>query len=161
MRRLTVLFATAVATAAIGATAPLASAAVAPATKSGTATAAIYDACKDTLNPDRRTVYRLKNGSDVLSFGRVVVTATKRYYHRYCVQFQTGDRTVYHSWGQKDYDRVNGTCVSTGMGKGSGWYWTRAYNRTVIVADKKCTRESYSIKYGGKVYTASFLRYNA
>ncbi|MGH3649009.1 MAG: hypothetical protein ACRDTM_17750 [Micromonosporaceae bacterium] len=158
MRKLIPWFAAALVATALVATAPLASASTRSAT--ATATAATYDACQQPLNPDRRSIYRLKNGGDVLSFGRVVVTATKQYYHRYCVQFQTGGRTVYHQWGQAGYERTNGSCVYVG-GKGSGAYWTGGYHRTVIVPDKWCTQESYSIRYGGKWYTATFLRYNA
>ncbi|MGH3735370.1 MAG: hypothetical protein ACRDT6_07065 [Micromonosporaceae bacterium] len=140
---------------ALGAAATLTSVAAAETTSTAT-----YNACNQTLNPDRRQVYRLTNGGNVLSYGRVVVTATQRYYHRYCVKFQTGGRKVLHSWGQAGYNRIDGRCEYEGA-KGSGAYWTYGYKRTVIVPDKYCIRESYSIKHNGKWWTASFLRYNA
>ena len=69
---------------------------------------AATDACREPLNPDRRTVYRYTNGSDTLGFGQVVVTATKADGHRYCMRIGFGGRTVVHSFSQASYLRRNG-----------------------------------------------------
>lgn len=117
-------------------------------------------ACNSPLNPDRRTVYKFTRGGDTLGFGQLVVQATAANPHRYCIRFQTGGRTVTHSWSQADYIRSGGDCTSTGQGMGDGGYQTAGYTTERTVRDGRCLAMTFSIKSGGVWYSASFLRWN-
>lgn len=123
--------------------------------------ATAYDACSLPLNSDRHVVYRFKNGSDVLPFGRVTVTATKRYYHSYCERFRVGTRTVTHSYSRADYRYVNGSCTSQQIGAmGSGAYPSSSYKKTLVVPNHTCVVQSFTIKHDGKVYRVKLWRIN-
>lgn len=136
---------------------PLAGAAVVAPSASAQATP---DACAQPLNPERRSVYRFKNGGRTLGYGRVVVTASKADGHRYCIQVQFGGRTVTHAFGQTTYERRNGTWVNVG-GLGDSGYRTSDYSATLQVPDKTRIDRSYSIKAGGRWYkTIAISRYN-
>jgi hypothetical protein len=126
------------------------------------APAGAVEACQQTLDPARRTEYRFTaSDGDVLGFGQLVVQATTANPHRYCVRFQTGGRTVTHSWGQADHRRANGACGAQIGASGSGTYQSGPYARTVVVQDKTCHYESFAIRSGGRWFTARFMRYNA
>lgn len=122
--------------------------------------AATPDACAQTLNPDRRSVYRYKDGKKTLAFGRVVVTATKADPHRYCIEVQFGDRKVFNGFGLSSYKRVDGKWVNEG-GLGDAGSRGASYTQTMQVPDKTRIDRSYSIRYGGDWYrTISISRYN-
>lgn len=125
-----------------------------------TAQATTYNACNEPLNADRRTVYKLTNGSSTLSYGQMVVTATKEYYHRYCVQMQTGGRTVTGSYGNAEYRRTNGVCGEQLGALGTGTIQTGAFNRTMTVQNGTCETMSFSIRHDGRWYGATAMRYN-
>lgn len=131
---------------------------VGPGVIGASAGAATADACSQQLNPDRREVYQLTNGGDTLSYGRLVVTGTVANYHRYCVQFQTGGRTVTGSTGKATYVRVDGVCGRQLGAAGSGAGPMRGAQTTMIVADNTCEAVSFSIKDGGRWYSASTIR---
>lgn len=124
----------------------------------GSAVAATSDACSQQLNPDRREVYQLTNGGDTLSYGRIVVTGTAANYHRYCVQFQTGGRTVTGSTGKATYQRADGVCGRQLGAAGSGPGQMRGFESTMTVADNTCEAVSLSIKDGGRWFSASAVR---
>jgi hypothetical protein len=118
------------------------------------------DACEQQLNPDRRSVYRYKDGGTTLGFGRVVVTATKANRHRYCIQVQFGGRTVFNGFGLSSYKRVDGTWVNEG-GMGDTGARGDAYTSTMQVPDKTRIDRSYSIRHEGRWYrTIQISRYN-
>lgn len=145
-------------------TAALATTALAATTLTLAATASpavAADACSMTLDPDRRSVYKLTNGGEALGFGQVVVQATQAQYHLYCIRFQTGGRTVTHSFSQSSKVRENGACTTDLGGLGSGVYTTGGYTSSMQVPDRECTYRSYSIRSDGRWWTASFMRYNA
>lgn len=125
-----------------------------------TAQAAAYNACSQPLNADRRTVYKLTNGSSTLSYGQMVVTATKEFYHRYCVQLQTGGRTVTGSYGNAEYRRTNGACGEQLGALGTGTMQTGAFNRTMTVRDQTCQTQSFAIRHDGRWYSATAMRFN-
>lgn len=146
---------------ALGAVAPSVSAPAAPGltAQASAATAA----CSLPLNPNRRMVYKLKNGASTLSYARVVYTATQQNRHRYCIRFQTGGRIVTHSWGRADYPRLNGVCGTKQLGAmGSGTYRTGSYQLDLTVRDKTCVFQGFAIKRDGKWFaTPRIMRYNA
>jgi hypothetical protein len=131
-----------------------------PVTKTTMVAAATFNACSVPLNPDRRSVYKFKRGTSTLSFGQVVVTATRDYYHRYCVQYQTGGRNLWTSWNLADAP-YNGGCGSYIGRMGSSGSWSTGSSSTLTVPDKTCIKDTYGIKSGGLWYYASFVRYNA
>lgn len=118
------------------------------------------DACEQALNPDRRSVYRYKDGKKTLPFGRVVVTATKADRHRYCIRVQFDGRKVFNSFGLSSYVRRNGRWVNEG-GLGDSGSVGPSYTQTMQVRDKTRIDRSYGIRYGGRSYsTISISRYN-
>ena len=117
-------------------------------------------ACSRPLDPDRRTVYKFRNGGETLGYGQLVVQATAANPHRYCIRFQTGGRTVTHGWSEADYIRSGGSCTSTGMGKGDGGYQSGGYNTERTVRDGRCLAMTFSIRSDGAWYSATFLRWN-
>jgi hypothetical protein len=143
----------------------LALAALAVPVASGTAAAPAVaasppDACKQALNPDRRSVYRFKDGGTTLGFGRVVVTATKAHRHRYCIQVQFGGRTVFNGFGESGYERRDGKWVNVG-GLGDSGSRGGSYTQTMQVPDKYRIDRSYSIRHEGRWYsTIAISRYN-
>lgn len=131
-----------------------------PVTKTSmVAAASSFNACSVPLNPDRRSVYRFTNSGYTLSNAQVVVTATRDYYHRYCVQFQTGGRNLWTSWNVADAP-YNGGCGSY-IGRMGSSGWSSGSSDTMIVPDKTCVKRTYGIKYSGVWWYASFVRYNA
>lgn len=133
-----------------------------PATVVATATpASAAEACSLPLDPDRRTAYRLKNGTDVLPYGQVVVQATRDQYHRYCVRFSTGGREVVHSFSMSSEVREGGACTTQIGALGSGAYRTGGYTHDMRVPDGECEYRSYAIRADGRWYTARIMRYNA
>jgi hypothetical protein len=118
------------------------------------------DACAQPLNPDRKSVYRFKNGARTLGYARVVVTATKASRHRYCIQVQFDGRTLHHAFGQTTYERRNGAWVNVG-GLGDSGGPARSYSATMQVPDKIRIDRSYSVRVGGRWYrTITVSRYN-
>lgn len=118
------------------------------------------DACDQALNPDRRSVYRYKDGRRTLPFGRVVVTATKADRHRYCIRVQFDGRRVFNSFGLSSYLRRNGKWVNEG-GLGDSGSVGPSYTQTMQVRDKTRIDRSYGIRYRGRSYsTISISRYN-
>ncbi|MSW50445.1 MAG: hypothetical protein F2817_06090 [Actinobacteria bacterium] len=118
------------------------------------------DACKQALNPERRSVYAFKNGSRKLGFGRVVVTATKADRHRYCISVQFDGRRVFNGFGQSGYERRDGRWVNVG-GLGDTGARGGSYTRTMQVPDRYRIDHSFSIRSGGRWYrTISISRYN-
>jgi hypothetical protein len=118
------------------------------------------DACAQALNPDRRSVYRFKDGSKTLGYGRVIVTATKANRHRYCIRVDFGNRTVFHAFGESGYERRNGKWVNVG-GLGDSGSKATSYTQTMQVPDKYRIDRSYSIRTGGRWYrTIAISRYN-
>jgi hypothetical protein len=118
------------------------------------------DACKQALNPDRRSVYTFKNGSRKLGFGRVVVTATKADRHRYCMSVQFDGRRVFNGFGQSGYERRNGKWVNVG-GLGDSGAPGVSYTRTMQVPDRYRLDHTFSVRWKGRWYTTiSISRYN-
>ncbi|WP_022928853.1 hypothetical protein [Patulibacter americanus] len=118
------------------------------------------DACEQALNPERRSVYRFKDGGSTLDFGRVVVTATKADRHRYCIQVQFGDRKVFNGFGMSSDKRVDGKWVNEG-GMGDSGSRGESYTATMQVPDKTRINRSYSIRHEGRWYrTIQITRYN-
>jgi hypothetical protein len=124
---------------------------VAGATAAPAGAATAPDACEQQLNPDRRSVYRFKDGRATLGFGRVVVTATKADRHRYCIQVQFGGRTVFNGFGLSSYKRVDGKWVNEG-GMGDSGGRGGSYSSTMQVPDRTRIDRSYSIRHGGRWY---------
>jgi hypothetical protein len=118
------------------------------------------DACEQQLNPDRRSVYRFKDGRETLDFGRVVVTATKADRHRYCISVQFGDREPFNGFGMSSDKRVDGRWVNEG-GLGDSGARGPSYTRSVQVPDKTRINHSFSIRHEGRWYrTIQISRYN-
>jgi hypothetical protein len=118
------------------------------------------DACEQGLDPDRRSVYRFKDGRTTLGFGRVVVTATKADRHRYCIQVQFGDRKVFHGFGMSSYERRGGEWVNEG-GLGDSGSRGGSYTQTMQVPNRTRIDRSYSIRHEGRWYrTIQISRYN-
>jgi hypothetical protein len=140
--------------------APLAVLVLAGATAAPAGAATTPDACQQRLNPDRRSVYRFKDGGTTLSYGRVVVTATKADRHRYCIQVQFGGRTVFNGFGMSSYERRDGKWVNQG-GLGDSGARGDSYTQSMQVPDKTRIDRSYSIRDDGRWYrTISISRYN-
>jgi hypothetical protein len=112
------------------------------------------DACEQGLNPDRRSVYRYKDGGSTLDFGRVVVTATKADRHQYCIQVQFGGREVFHGFGMSSDKRVDGKWVNEG-GLGDSGSRGESYTQSMQVPDKTRIKRSYSIRHEGRWYRTS------
>jgi hypothetical protein len=109
------------------------------------------DACRQQLDPDRRSVYRFKDGDATLGFGRVVVTATEADRHLYCIKVQFGGRTVFNGFGLSSYKRKDGKWVNEG-GLGDSGARGDSYTQTMQVPDKTRIDRSYSIRDDGRWY---------
>lgn len=122
---------------------------------------AAFNACTATLDYNTQAIYKLKNGSDTLSFGNMTVIRTKYYPNRYCVHYSTSNRYVPRIDGRADLTlRSDGSCPLPGGYGGGGYPSGYSYKKTVIVADNTCTRLYFHIYYGGKYWTASTYRRN-
>jgi hypothetical protein len=118
------------------------------------------DACKKDLNPDRRSVYRFKDGKRTLGFGRVVVTATKSDRHLYCFRVDFDERRVFNSFGESGYERRDGKWVNVG-GLGDSGSVGGSYRQSMAVPDKYRKDRSYAIRHEGRWYrTISISRRN-
>lgn len=118
------------------------------------------DACQQALNPERRSVYRFKDGDTTLPFGRVVVTATKADRHSYCIRVGFGGRTVFNGFGLASYKREGGKWVNEG-GLGDSGSRGDSYTQSMKVPDKTRIDRSYSIRHEGRWYrTIAISRYN-
>lgn len=123
--------------------------------------AAAGNACQERLNADRKVVYKFTNGDRTLGFGQVVVQATSRDRHRYCVKVQYGGRRPLVSNGVSTDKRVNGAWVQEGARGDSGFSAARPGTFTLQVRDKKRENLNYAIKTGGRVYrTITISRFN-
>lgn len=123
--------------------------------------AAQTDACKQALNPDRRTVYRFTNGAKSLGFARVIVTATKSDRHTYCIRLDFGKRTPRLYSSSTSYVRRDGQWINEG-GAGDGTPSpVGSHTLWMKVQDKRRIGKAWGIRYQGKDWnTIVISRYN-
>lgn len=122
--------------------------------------AAEVDACAQKLDPERRAVYRFRNGDRTLRYGRVVVTATTASPNRFCIRVDLDGRTLLHRFSMGSDIRKDDKWVVEG-GLGDSGYRTESYTFTQQIRPRTRQRRSYGVKVGGRWYdTVSFTRTN-
>ncbi len=122
---------------------------------------AAINACDVQLNYDTQVIYRLKNGSNTLSFGNMTVIRAAAYPNRYCVRYSTSGRSVQRLDARADLTlRADGSCPVPGGYGGVTYPTGTGYSKSVYVANNTCTRLYFHIYYGGKYWTASTYRRN-
>lgn len=117
------------------------------------------DACKEALKERERETYRFKDGRRTWTPGVVVVTPTRAYSNRYCVEIRFGGRAPVHSASTKGWERKNGRWVVVG-GDGGGGERARSYTRSIQIKARRRVEFRYDVTVGGRTYRASFRRQN-
>lgn len=127
-----------------------------------TAQAAGHTACSESLNLARQKTYRFKNGGEVLPFGRVTVTPTKQYRHRYCEEIDIGDQFPRYKYRRTDSVRRGSTCTNNvfRLAVEGAPFGSPSYRQGVRVRDRACMFQTFSVKWQGKWWTTKVKRYN-